>query len=429
MFSKKRWVGVLVMVSLLVTMMAPVVAFAGRPLGWYFQVINDPNILEVSPSIAYNSQREQYLVVWYNDRPGNDDIRAQRISKDGALIGGPFYIAAGAGAERRYPDVAYNSAADQYLVVWEHEDSWGFVGIHGRRVAGNGQVLDANDIEIRSVGSIYTPGSPAVGYALAANRYLVVWQEAFHPSITTDILGQVVKPSGSPANALEGPQVPISHDPGNQARRKPDLAYNLARNEFLVAWEQYAGGGNEDIYATRVKMAGGLGVLGAPLALATSAKDEWAPAVAAIPKPAGVGQYLVVWHYRYQATDGDILGRMVAGDGIVGWPFGVSGIREDQKHPAVAANELGEKYVVAWEQESMPPVVFRTIHAQEVDMGGWALGEDFSCGGLSAANPAVASGRRTSVIVFDDPEFVGNRGIYGQLWGNRAYLPLVIRRH
>ena len=88
----------------------------GAPIGQQFVISGDPE-QEVYPSVAYNSQRQEYLVVWSNDRPGNDDIRAQRLSKNGALIGGSFYISAGSGADRRYPDVAYNTQQDQYLVV------------------------------------------------------------------------------------------------------------------------------------------------------------------------------------------------------------------------------------------------------------------------------------------------------------------------
>ena len=91
-------------------------------IGYNFTIRNEIGLVEEKPSVAYSSDRQEYLVVWYNDRPGNDDIRAQRVSKNGTLVGGPFYVSAGAGADRRYPTVAYNSKNGQYLVVWEHND-------------------------------------------------------------------------------------------------------------------------------------------------------------------------------------------------------------------------------------------------------------------------------------------------------------------
>ncbi|MGW8226873.1 MAG: hypothetical protein ACWGOY_14115, partial [Anaerolineales bacterium] len=52
-------------------------------VGYNFTVRNDAGLVEEKPAVAYSSDRQEYLVVWYNDRPGNDDIRAQRVSKNG----------------------------------------------------------------------------------------------------------------------------------------------------------------------------------------------------------------------------------------------------------------------------------------------------------------------------------------------------------
>jgi hypothetical protein len=79
---------------------------AGGPLGHTFNISNLTDTEAVGSSIAYNSNRDEYLVVWWNDRPGNDDIYGRRVSGDGALIGDWFAIAAGAGHERQHPDVA-----------------------------------------------------------------------------------------------------------------------------------------------------------------------------------------------------------------------------------------------------------------------------------------------------------------------------------
>jgi hypothetical protein len=93
---------------------AGVNATSGGTIGYNFTISGDSALEEVSPSVAYNSDRQEYLVVWHNDRLGNDDIRAQRVSKNGALAGSAFYIQGGPGADRRYPDVVYNSQQNEY---------------------------------------------------------------------------------------------------------------------------------------------------------------------------------------------------------------------------------------------------------------------------------------------------------------------------
>ena len=94
----------------------------GDLIGWFFRIHTDSALEEIHPVLAYNDSRGEYLAVWYNNRPGNDDIRAQRITKNRTTVGSAFYISGGPGADRRYPDVVYNSQHDEYLVVWEHYD-------------------------------------------------------------------------------------------------------------------------------------------------------------------------------------------------------------------------------------------------------------------------------------------------------------------
>jgi len=61
----------------------------GSPVGSVFTV-SGQDLEEKNPAIAYNPDRQEYLAVWYNDRAGNDDIQAQRFSKDGKPIEGAF---------------------------------------------------------------------------------------------------------------------------------------------------------------------------------------------------------------------------------------------------------------------------------------------------------------------------------------------------
>jgi len=422
MATRSKWFVALVLAAVLGVVQGPQAAFAGAPVGWNVEVINDPET-EVSPAIAYNPDLEQYLVVWYNDRPGYDDIRAQRLRRNGQRVGGPFYISAEV-ADRRFPAVTYNTKAKQYLVVWQHDDPTFRTGIHGKRVSGTGQVLDANDIVIRSASYIYSAGPPAVAYASTADRYVVVWHESFHPGVTTGIFGQALMPDGSPDGGL----FPIEEDPGTRPRTKPDLAYNRARNEFLVVWQQDVGGGDDDIYGRRVKMAGGAGPLGNPFAIAVDAKEQWNPAVAALPEPAGVGHYLVVWHHRHAPADGDIHARPVKGDGTLQPAYAVAEDRSDQSQPAVAGSEGGHLYLVTWHNATTSGFIIDSVRGREVSRADGPRGSDISCGGLVAANPAVAAGPLADFeVAFDDSLFVGNRGIYAQLWGNRGYMPMVLR--
>jgi hypothetical protein len=85
--------------------------------------------------VAYNSVDNQYLVVWWgtDDAPpllkDEFEIFGQRVNAaTGAEIGGDVRLSDmgpdGSAAYRaRTPGVAYNSADDEYLAVWQGEDN------------------------------------------------------------------------------------------------------------------------------------------------------------------------------------------------------------------------------------------------------------------------------------------------------------------
>lgn len=397
---------------------------SGSPLGYNFAIHNDSGLTEVNPAVAYNSQRQEYLAVWYNDRPGNDDVRAQRISKNGALVGGSFYISAGVGAERHHPDVAYNSQDDEYLVVWESCGTGYDCGIHARLVSGVGQVLAVTDTVI-ATGTLGTENdlNPAVSYASTSNKYLVVWEQETQTTYSRDIRGRVVSASGT----SEGSSFIISWDAaGGYPRSQPDLAYNRSRNEYLVVWQQWASS-EYDVYGRRVT---GNGYLLNPesIPIINSMGDETAPSVAAIPTIPDAGEYLVAWEQDL-GGDKDIRTRHVAGDGTTGTIVTVASTLMDESNPAVTGNESNGQYLVAWTRVvTTTPSAVMHIYGQAVSIGGGLLGLETYIGEWQADHAAAASGPLGDfVIVFDDVPLGGDRGIYGQLWGNQVYLPLVVK--
>lgn len=399
-------------------------ATSGGPIGYNFVISNDPET-EVHPAVAYNSQREEYLVVWYNDRAGNDDIRAQRVSKNATLAGGPFYISGGPGADRRYPDVAYNSQHNEYLVVWEHFDGSGF-SIVAQRVSATGQ-LQGGEITVESHSfPVLNHYLPAVAYAYTLDKYLVVWQRDDWTGLK-NISGRVLSGTGTP----EATGFDISLDSGGAPREEPDVAYNRTRNEYLVVWKEIDPSlGDFDIYGRRVQ-GNGTPLHPESIEIRRGGGDQNAPAVAAIPTTPNQGHYLVVWEDRWIPHDGDIHARRVTGEGNPdGAYFVISEPEEDQTNPAVAGNESAQQYLVVWTHPSPLPFLFVGVGGRAVSMRGVLLGQETGLGGLFADHTAVASGRLGDFLVaFDDPELIANRGIYGQLWGNRVFLPIVLKNH
>ena len=396
---------------------------SGSPIGSSFLIADQP-IDTARPAVAYNSQRQEYLVVWWNDRAGCDDIYGQRVSKGGALLGPHFSIAAGCPGERSVPDVAYNSQANEYLVVWQLYSTPTY-SVLGQRVSATGG-LTGGTVHISDGTSILGYYSPAIAYASTENKYLVVFEIYDYTPKLYGIEAQALNSDGS---AWGGYFIVGGFWVTNLLSMKPDLAYNQMRNEFLVVWQQDAAT-LRDIAGRRVKMAGGAATLGADFWIYQDASgDDLNPAVAAVPRPPD-GQYLVVWeHYT---TSGDVWAQRVAGEGTLeGTAFSVYSSTGYDSSPAVAGNERDQQYLVTWSSElGYPPPnpPFVGIFERFISTAGGSYQSDVVwIAGLFADHPAVASGPLgDNLIAYEDTPGSG-QDIWVILLGNRVYLPLVLR--
>ncbi|MBM3133945.1 MAG: hypothetical protein FJZ89_01370 [Chloroflexi bacterium] len=418
--KQTRWFTLALALALLAPLLAGLAAVsAGGPIGGMF-LIRDEAVDTKDPAVAYNSQRQEYLVVFWNDRPGCDDIRAERVSKDGKLLGG-VWVAYGCPADRRYPDVAYNSQANEYLVVWQEDD----IDIRGQRVSATGGLVGGMlIIATGTVGSIFCT-SPAVAYASTENKYLVV-SELRDTTAGYGIWAQALNSDGS----VWGSGFSIVPQSVGY-KLDSDLAYNYLRNEFLVVWAQdFINKSN--IRGQRVKMLGGAAPLGSAFWISPwDPNEDLHPAVAAVPRFPD-GQYLVAWEYRFSATDHDIWAQRVAGEGTLeGSVIGVYSSPQYDMSPAVAGSESNQQYLLVWTRPSDPPFAFHHIYGRAISTGGALLGQTtWVGGGFSSDYAAVAAGPLGDfLIAFQDDQGSGNDDIWGSLWGNRLYLPLVLKNH
>ena len=399
-----------------------VAAPAAGPLGGPFIIgdLGDQGVDAIESAVAYNTQRQEYLVVWWNDRPGCDDIYGRRVSANGALIGSRFFIAAGCPNERRYPDVTYNTQHNEYLVAWEQYDGTWY-SIRGQIVSAIGG-LSGGELTISSGPSLKNCYSPAVAYASTSDKYLVVWERMVQGGVSRDIEGQVLTGTG----ALDGTNYLIAQGTWSYSYERPDLSYNHRANGYLVVWQQLdKNASRRDIYGHLVH-GNGTPMSGPDIEIMRESTSQMNPAVAALPI-APSGQYLVVWEYG--TSDRAIMSRVVASDGTPAISNYVSGDILDEASPAVAGNESTQQFLAIWTRYSAPPNITSGLSGWNVSAAGdWS---DFgSVDRLSADHSAVAVGKGGDFLVtFDDLTSAAKRGVWGVLWGNRTYtyLPLVRR--
>jgi pimeloyl-ACP methyl ester carboxylesterase len=285
------------------------------------------------PVVAYNSQRDEYLVVWQSgtdlDCSGHNYIHAQRLAWDGQTLGGRIIISEATNCQIR-PDVAYNSHDDQYLVVWQN----GTVDIIGRRISGAGEVVGS---EFIVCGAHRQQNCPSVAYNSHANEYFVVWDD-HRNNVDIDIYGCAVSASGVP-----GADIKIRDQAGDQL--SPEVAFCSNTNEYLVAWPDYSVEPTQlhpDLFGQRVSETGALA--GGRLELSTAQWGQQEPDIVFSPI---AGEYLVVWT---NSSPCDIHARRLSAYGdLLGSEFVISAAGQDQRAPAIALNPATGGYLVVWE--------------------------------------------------------------------------------
>ncbi len=261
----------------------------GVPIGDDFAVAARGNP-ERQPDVAYNSVRNEYVVIWKQVVGEGDsampDISGQRLNAMGEPIDSDFPITFGA-TDESFPRLAYDKNANQYLVVWQEAGAGNDVDVRGQRVAWDGSwlggVMDiaAND---------WIQKSPVVAYAPAAHQFLVVWAEQ-----ADETHRNIIAQRYASAGAAVGGRISVSTGT-NDFRDAPAVTFNPTKNAFLVAWEYVIDQEDQDILIRYVNTDGSMPQDEYPVSSALGIEAR--PAVAA----GSDDSYLVVWE---QEGDGN----------------------------------------------------------------------------------------------------------------------------
>jgi hypothetical protein len=263
-----------------------------------------------NPVVAYNSTENQYLVVWEADDDSGgllDDefeIWARRLTATGELIDADNQRISDMGGigdadyDAHHPDLVYNSSDNQYMVVWEGDDTTaGMVNdefeIWGQRLDAALGELSANDFRISETGDA---NHPAVAYNSTNNQYFVVWDT----SGKFEIYGQRLSANGDKIGTKgfhlsdSGDGVNTNYDALN-----PAVLYESATNQYMVVWQDdELGAFDFEIWGQRLDAATG-NMYGFDTRLsdmgAVSSKDYAAKTPAIVYSGESNNQYLIVW--------------------------------------------------------------------------------------------------------------------------------------
>ena len=384
-------------------------AFAAHvPVGADFRISNvgsdgDKERAAYEPAIAYNSQANNYLVVWKGDGSTGDDefeIFGQLMAANGTEIGSDFQISnanslnMATNREAFNPAVTYNSQANQYLVSWTADGlaTDNDFEIFGQRLSATGEEIGI-DFQISAVEPATTSRAafnPAIAYNSRANQYLVSWSADGLPLANDEfeIFGQLLAADG--AKVESNFQISQSNAGGKTEGDafEPAIAYNPEADEYLVSWwgDGLATNDEFEIFGQRLNGAGA--ELGGDFRISTTdaggktERDAFEPAIA---YNSQADEYLVSWTADGLATDDEfeIFGQRLSGSGAEqGGDFRISTTGSDGDkaretyEPAIAYNPRANEYLVSWTADGLATNDEFEIFGQRLNAAGAKQGSE-----------------------------------------------------
>ncbi len=188
----------------------------------------------------------------------NDELEvfAQRLDGGTGVLTGPASIrVSDAGndgdilREASQPDVAWNRDRNEYLVVWSADDTYGGrldgeFEIYGQVLTASGVATGANDFLISNAGGagnvIFNADEPAVTYHGAAHQFVVTWRgddgiDGEFEIYSQRLDGPTQTPVGIPGQRLThaGPDDSLLYD-----ARRVAMTEDVTGGRIYIAWEQ-----------------------------------------------------------------------------------------------------------------------------------------------------------------------------------------------
>jgi hypothetical protein len=211
------------------------------------------------PKVVYNHTSHEYLVVWHGQGSTASpdsifEIYGQRLSRTGAEMEKDFRISTTTDLGKimgsfvrasAHADVAWNSASNQYLVVWDamgQPDDIIRTEIFGQLLGGTGGAVGKNFriSNTNDQGAQFNASLPQVAYNSKNNQYLIVWTGPSKNKNQNEVWGQGLSAQGALVAKGNGDflisQVTTNVGSDRDASA-PQVAYNSSSNEYLVVFQ------------------------------------------------------------------------------------------------------------------------------------------------------------------------------------------------
>lgn len=377
---------------------------AGAASGSNFRVNDDDGSAAQSYPVLAANEDGDFVIVWLDKRRGGfyNDIYAQYYSRDGTAIGGNVRVNDDEAWVWPQHPAASIDAHRNFVIVWS-DTRTSAPGIYAQRYGGDGRAWGDNfKVDDQMQGA-----SAPAACADEDGHFVITWLDERHDD--GDIYVQRYAGDG----ARLGGNVRVNDDDRDVAQNDPAI-FVQGSGHFMIVWTDDRSG-DADIFAQRFTR-NGAAVMGNIRINDDEGSSNQSNSVIAAD---GDGNFVIAWQDDRLASGSDeIYAQRYTKDGLplgVNLKVGYQDISSYQIDPAISVAHKGT-VVIAWSQTGDSHG--RDIYARRFAADGVALGDNFRVnddgGAKNQLYPALATLEGGTFVIAWRDSRNGDADIYAQ---------------
>jgi len=347
------------------------------------------------------------IITWEDYRSGNLDIYAQRINADSIVQWTADGVAlCTATGNQSYPTIVSDGSGGA-IIAWQDTRSVPETGVYVQRISAGGIVQWAeNGVALCTVGGTQSHATSIISDG--SGGAIVAWEDARAQS-NTDIYAQRINAGGIVQWTAEG--VAICTAINNQIY--PSMVSDGSGGAFIT-WQDLRNGSYYDIYAQRINADSTVHWTSNGVAICTAMDNQSTPNITRD----GIGGAIITWHDN-RSGNMDIYAQRINADSTVRWTAdgaAVCTVAGGQAYPVAVSDGSGGAVILWWDYRDE---VNYNIYAQRIGDGGtiqWPVDGVAICTATGhQSNPLIVSdGSGGAIATWEDQRSGSNSDIYAQ---------------
>ena len=359
---------------------------------------------QIYPAIASDGAGGA-IISWGDARTGTTDIYAQRINGAGALQWGAAGIAVCTATGSQVTSAIVSDGVGGAIITWGDFRPGATQDIYAQRV----NLAGAAQWTVNGVGVCTAANDQTVPRIIGdgAGGAIIAWQDA--RAAAADIYAQRLTPAGTALWTANGLGVCTLAN----SQEVPALCGDGA-NGAIVAWQDFRNGVTYDIYVQRVSGAGSVQWTSGGLTICAATSSQTSPSI----DTDGTGGAIVAWQDFRGGANYDIYAQRVTGGGAPLWTtdgVAVAAAAGDQTGPLVLSDNANGA-VVCWMDQRFSTAT--DLFAQRLTPAGsaqWTSGGTTISGaaGTQVTQCLASDGAGGAIVAWQDARS-GTYDIYAQ---------------